>query len=89
MRPSDDNVEEGHLSSAFDITCRAWQVRGRFAVRMAVLTSVVATIWCSVHALWLSVTGQLSFRSPGTVLMSEAGGHCRAEAQPPFGVILL
>jgi len=30
MHPSDDKVEEGHLSSAFDITCRAWQVRGQF-----------------------------------------------------------
>jgi hypothetical protein len=24
---SDDKVEESHLSNAFDITCRAWEVR--------------------------------------------------------------
>ena len=24
---SDDKVEESHLSSAFDVTCRAWKVR--------------------------------------------------------------
>jgi len=28
--PSDDKVEEGHLSSTFDITCLTWQVGGSF-----------------------------------------------------------
>ena len=88
MSPSDDKVEESHLSSAFDITCRAWQVRGRFSIWAVILTYVVATIWRPLHVLWLSVAGQLLFSVPWTILTSVTGGYNRPETQPPFRVVL-
>ena len=55
--PSDDKVEESHLSSAFDITRRAWEVRVHFPIQTAVLTPVAATVWCPLYVLWLSAAG--------------------------------
>ena len=64
MYPSDDNVEEGHLSSGFDTTCGAWEVGDHLVTQTAVLIFSVATIWCPIHALWLSATGQYSVLVP-------------------------
>ena len=88
MYPSDDKVEESHLSSAFDITCRAWQVRDHFSISAIVLTFAVAKIWCPIHVLRLSVAGQLPFHISGAILTSGIGGHHRPETQPPFRVVL-
>ena len=87
-RPSDDKIEESHLSSAFDITCRAWEVRGELPILTVVLTFKIATIRCPLHVLWLSAAGQLLSHPPRTVLMCETGGHHRPETKPAFGLIL-
>jgi len=48
----------------------------------------VATIWCPIYVLWLSVAGQLPLRFSCTALMNVTGGHDRPETQPPFRVVL-
>ena len=85
---SDDNVEEGHLSSGFDTSCSAWQVRDYFAIQPAVLMLPVATIWCPIHALWLSTTSLFTFHPPGAILTNEIGGHHREETEPSLWIIL-
>ena len=88
MLPSDDNVEEGHLSSGFGTTCGAWQVRDHFTIHTAVLTFPIATIWCPIYALWLSTTSLFTFHPPGAILTNETGGHHREETAPPLWIIL-
>lgn len=50
---SDDTVEESHLANSFDITCQAWQVRAVDWLLKTQADLMLATIWGTVHALWL------------------------------------
>ena len=88
MCSSDDKVEEGHLSSAFDITCRAWQVGRHFIVQTAVLTVEVATVRRPIYALWLSTAGQFLLHFSRIGLTRETGGHHREETKSPLSIVL-
>lgn len=71
---SDDNVEEGHIASSFEITYRAWKVGHHFSAQTGVLMFATATVRRSLHILWLSVAGQFLLRFTRAVLMAMSRG---------------